>query len=328
MAGDPPVVESWGTRTILFRRDNDKLLISQITQYDAQPGAFQQDEIFKNNDHLVVADRLDANLTQFQDSTNLSVSISSESLGGTKAQLTDGQLFEGLNDYGLCFGYLGYFKVGDYLNEPDGAQVELASQDEWTTVFAKSKYGSLRLWLDSAAGYLPRKIELLKEGSDLMFSGGMKLSEVNLDGGEEPPSSDRSIKRIFWRADDVVLENKSGVSYIKKVKLIRETVPVTGAIMKLETSLEVVDVSFDPVFVEGDYSPQLTIPRGHPVTAVAAEHLTFEWNGSRAAPVVQTVNREPIKQNRAPMLILIFVNVGVAASLLAIYLVRRFHKAN
>jgi len=58
----------------------------------------------------------------------------------------------------------------------------------------RGPYGLYKLWLDPSIGYLPRRIEILKEGNDLM--GNKAISQITGDGSLYPASRQKQFSVV------------------------------------------------------------------------------------------------------------------------------------
>jgi hypothetical protein len=321
-----PSVVPWGTLSFLYRRDPVRLMVSQISSSgsDEQLTHFQTEWILTNGQMLYVADRLNDRMVQRDDSRQLMVTTTSPAIAGPEAAVEAAYVMDGLNDYAILLGYLGYFPIAEYVG--DSAEIAIDDTGELVHVDSRSSLGHLQLWLDPASGFMPRKLELVKRGADLT-SGGRRVDEVDMNSDEKIwPSG--GVKSLRWTADEITLGRSGDVYYMAKITLVQDVDSAAGPVVTITTDAEVDSVNFNPSFGDAEFAPRLAIPAGHPVTAAMAEHLPFQWDGKGVVPAADDLDlrlsRKGDTGGRRRLGILIVANLVLLAVVVGVFLFRRF----
>lgn len=314
---------SLGDYEYLFLRDDGRCMLSEVYHRDKQgrPLFSKTERILKSGEMLFVSDRLDEKLAQTMSDNDFMMSFASEHIAGAKARRNINDLMEGLNDFAIVFGYLGYFPVKDYFGS--SAKVTVLSEGEFIKVEAHSGLGRLALWLDPAFGNLPHKLELVKQQHDLT-SSGRRVSEIDMRGDGKVWPSGR-IKQLVWSADDITLAQSGSVSYIQGVDLVQRVVSVAGPTVTIHTRASVSQIDFNPSFDDTNFSPSLKVPKDYPVTIEEAEHLPYVWNGDRVVPSstegLGALSTQSVYSGKRITLILL--NVALIVLLLATLVLRK-----
>jgi len=273
------------TRDLLFRRSGQKALLSETVKVLGTPPAYlHTDYIFTNGDLLQIQATLDERREQVKSNDELAVLLHSERLAGRPERKDIPSVLAALNDSGLIFGVLGGHSLPAYLSA--SARITQSAEGAFVRLDSVSSLGHLTVSLDPGYGYLPRKLLLVKAGTDSM--GERSVGEIRMAGdGKRWPAG--SVRQLTWTAENIALANSSGVPYIKQVRLERKTFSEAGPVVTLTTDAEVTEAQFKPVFGEVAFTTTIAIPNHFDVTIVGAQQLPYEWNGSDVVPSVARV---------------------------------------
>ncbi len=155
---------------------------------------------------------------------------------------------------------------------------------------AETKYGKHTLWIDSDAGFNPRRITVQKKIGDLYGKLPIGASPPPLEGGVS--SSSPWLATIKWKVEvDIQIENISGVfaPVTAKVRQYREY--ENGQFIEANSNVKREAIDFDPDF-EAMGAFAIDAPNGTRVTyddARAMMGVKYEWfNGKVRARVDDT----------------------------------------
>jgi len=148
-------------------------------------------------------------------------------------------------------------------------------------VCRRGKQGQLSLWLDPAAGALPRQIVHIevRPPGEQADDAREKPAQGNRDrqGRVNALPAKRQLKRIMQRIDKIQIEHIDGVPVMTSFDYLCQTTYHDGTDHEIETSARAYAIDFkDEVEIENGFSPSLSIPDGTSVTVVQQPGITRE----------------------------------------------------
>jgi hypothetical protein len=158
-------------------------------------------------------------------------------------------------------------------------KAELDGKPVWV-LEATGKWGAHTLWLDSAAGLLPRRIEQRKKGAD-WTSPGMPMNSL-------PPYSETRFypaakaTEVALIIDGVQIE-RFGATDLLTGFTIRDTIRFdNGQSVTWTGTTRVRDVKLNPGFATDDpFRITSPVPDGAAVHVFDAPNIAFEWRGGK-----------------------------------------------
>jgi hypothetical protein len=188
---------------------------------------------------------------------------------------------EYLYNSAFAFGYLVIdynVSIADILRKSQ-CMVRSATHDGRPAVLLEGtgRYGSRKLWLDPARGYLPLRIEARKGPADLL---GDKPVSMTTGGGRFPEGN---MTEVLLTVDNVRHEEIEGRHILAA---FRQTITYkfTGNKTFVWTSEhELRDVDLSPDFdAPGAFLVSTEIPNGTPVYIDEAPNIPYRWADGRA----------------------------------------------
>ncbi len=177
-------------------------------------------------------------------------------------------------------GYVGSFSIVEYVG--DDADIQVQPDGDLVHVRARSDLGLMQLWLDPDAGFLPRRLHLVKQGTDRTF-GDRTVQDLEIRGRSERWVSG-SVDRLEWSADDIDLQRSGEGFYMRSVELDKRMFMTSGAVQTTRSAVTIDEITFSPEFDDDDFRPLLKIPVGTGVSIMGASHLPYEWDGEKVVP--------------------------------------------
>ncbi len=272
-------VENYPGYVLLLRREGDRALLSVVSARD-KPIRFQTDRVFDHGRLLYVNERVDSDGRQV-DSGNMVLSLTSPDLAGPEHKETMATFLTSVEFVSIVFGALDEFPIVDYVGE--GADVQVQPDGDLVHVRARSDLGLLQLWLDPDAGFLPRRLHLVKQAHD-RTSGGRRVNDMDMNTSDGSLWPTGRLERLEWSADDIDLRKSGDRAYIHELQLIEKRHAADGAAITIKATCVVDEITFSPEFTDDDFRPLLKIPVGASVGIDGAEHLPYEWDGEKVVP--------------------------------------------
>jgi hypothetical protein len=149
----------------------------------------------------------------------------------------------------------------------DGKHVQLLESE--------TKFGDFRLWCDTGAGGLPRRIEVYRAGTDI-DSAGRSIADAAIPqpGGMLPAAKLESLQVVV---DAVRIEEFSGRHAITGLRQSLIYTYPDGVSATFRHQLELADVQFSPPFDESAFQVRMSVPEGTSVTMSDAGGIQYRW---------------------------------------------------
>ncbi|WP_460183843.1 hypothetical protein [Thermopirellula anaerolimosa] len=139
---------------------------------------------------------------------------------------------------------------------------------------AQGRYGHYQLWLDPSEGFLPRRMVLVKRGSDLF--------------GKEPVSASKGLHAVVITVDVRRIDRVKDIPVMAEFVIEREkSYDDRRVVDRSMCSLSNIRVLSNPAQEDG-FALSTKIPNGTPVQVQDALHLDFVWEDGRVVNVVDS----------------------------------------
>ncbi|HEX7379927.1 MAG TPA: hypothetical protein VF278_22580 [Pirellulales bacterium] len=198
---------------------------------------------------------------------------------------------------GFIFGYVhfdGVSRLSTVLAESGtSATTSLASGgllSRDVLVESRGKYGRHRVWFDPDVGFLPRRVEVEKFGSDIFGTG--TVASLGPHGLRDSFWPDLPVERVDITIDDVQIEQTGGAFVITgfTYKLTRHHPQLVLATER--TDVRVTNIDLNPVYGDTDFKITVPIPDGTPVHMRGVSQIAYEW---RDGEVVKSLDQGAAK---------------------------------
>jgi hypothetical protein len=267
-------------------RDGDRWGIVSIARFESGEFAGKVRRLIE-----VIQDRELLQVSQdFEDPPELAVWFDGQSAAGTR--------WKYLHEGGMLFGWLPERDLAPLLKDSpdrsgeflwqllrDGENLEVSPKREeiagvptWH-VRGRGKHGEFSLWLDPAAGGLPRKIvHILVRQPE---GNGVDPLTPEPEGAGRPKRdlkrlSRRQLKRAVQRFDNMTIERVGGIFVTKSFDFTSQTVFHDGAEVEVKTAVHVHKLDEDPARIEAGFRPSIPIPDGTPILVIKQPGVTRE----------------------------------------------------
>lgn len=155
----------------------------------------------------------------------------------------------------------------------------------------RGRYGVHRIWIDPAIGFKPRRVEVRKEGSDLL--GSVAVSSVTGQGGLYPPLR---LEKFVLVASAFQYQRVGKSHFVTSLTIAIEHA-YRGAIVRMRHEIGFTDISVSPGVSNRDaFQISTSIPNGTPVTNLDAPTINYEWQNGQVA---KSVNQEVVSKLEA-----------------------------
>lgn len=186
-------------------------------------------------------------------------------------------------------------------------------------ILAKTRYGSVELWLDDQNGYLPRKY-LYKKGADDVCDEGIRLRDAKLGRlgqGEFKGVFMNSVSRVL---DQVEIGKEAEFYFIRSGRISATDSLSNGQSGSYECTYKRTEFDPAPKISENDF--KIDLPNGFQINNEddPDSGVVYEWREGRIVPAFSyfSASTEGKWANKSAFLVLIWILAGIlilAASL-------------
>jgi hypothetical protein len=151
-------------------------------------------------------------------------------------------------------------------------------------ILTKTRYGSVKLWLDEQNGFLPRQYVFDRVATDL-GSNGKRIRDENFYGAGNGNLKDVFAASLTKKMDRVEIGKAGSTFYILKARILTDDSLSNGQRVRYETIYERIKFDPTPTFSEEDF--KIDLPNG---TSINNEDdsdsgVVYEWQDGKVVPV-------------------------------------------
>jgi hypothetical protein len=201
----------------------------------------------------------------------------------------------------------------------DDVPTEVIGGQTTYRIDTQGPWGRHSVWLDPQSGFLPRRIQVLKRGSDRVNDRSVTAMKASgVEGGLYP---NRDIKEISQNIDSIKIENSEGHHAITGFTSTVRYLYVDDSTLELRSVLSVDEIDFNPAVSSETFQVSLSIPNGTPVIAVGSPQIQLEWYHGEIQTkfdkriVHNLTDLNPVSQPESPGSFVVF---AISASVLLI----------
>lgn len=196
-----------------------------------------------------------------------------------------------LEEGGFLFGYVSMdgaarlSKVmADSMARVTDPESRVGQDEDAVVAESRGPYGRHRVWFDPDAGFLPRRVEVEKAGSDIF--GNTTVAALRMRAPLNTFWPDGAIERVIENIENVEIEQFDS-AFIPVAFVFTQTRCYAGAASATQrTEFRVSDVDFDPTYAPSDFKITVAIPDGTPVAMRGVPQILYEWRDGRITKLV------------------------------------------
>ncbi len=197
---------------------------------------------------------------------------------------------------GFIFGYVhfdGTSRLSKVLADSEVRVVDTSASDgaghRAVLVESRGKFGRHRVWFDPGAGYLPRRVEVEKTGSDVF--GTNTVAKLGPHGFPDSFWPDLSVDRVLIAITDVDIRRIENAFAIVGFTYTLTRRHAGGVSASERTIIRVDDLDLNPPYDPSDFQVTVPIPNGTNVYMHGVPQIVYEW---RDGEVVKSADQSAV----------------------------------